>query len=223
MALPTSKQPLPGFRLIADDAGSYIDDVNNIRLGPEFVLTRNTADPSAAVSVSAYIAAQIASAVAGAPVRIATDVGFSAVASVTIPLVANQYRKVEVMMNYSTGGPSSVVLTGLSNGTYTYVDLFCITPSTSGAQGEQGINNWGNGNMAGVSSAKGACVFNFSLPAAPQLKGMVYDHCGQFGDGTSIGRQVRGFSTDATHDPTEIVISFIGGSGTGTYSAWGYL
>lgn len=51
MGLPTPKMPLPGYRLIADNAGSYIDDVNNIRLSNKFTLTRNTADPSAAIDI----------------------------------------------------------------------------------------------------------------------------------------------------------------------------
>lgn len=51
MGLPTPKMPLPGIRLIADAAGSYIDDVNNIRLSDKFTLTRNTADPSAAIDL----------------------------------------------------------------------------------------------------------------------------------------------------------------------------
>jgi hypothetical protein len=54
--LPNNKIFMPGFTRIADDAGFVIENRNNIRLGPEFVLTDNTADPSASISVAAAIA-----------------------------------------------------------------------------------------------------------------------------------------------------------------------
>jgi hypothetical protein len=71
-----------GFLEIADDAGNVIDDVNRLRLGPDFTLTRNPSDPSAVIAVSGVL---------GNGVIIAVD-SVSALRSILIPLSAAIYQ-----------------------------------------------------------------------------------------------------------------------------------
>ena len=195
MALPTPKMPLPGFRLIADDSGSYIDDVNNIRLGPEFVLTRNTADPSAVISVSAYIAAQLAASV---PCSKLLDQSFSA-ASVTIPFTANQYKKIDVNISINGGYLNTIAMTGLSAASYYYESVYGSS-ATPGAANGAAQDSWVPPGTSGITSAD----ISFNLFPAPSQKSVFL----QSMSAGTIGVAMSGQSTDVTHDPTAIVITF---------------
>jgi hypothetical protein len=213
MALPTSKQPLPGFRLIADDAGSYIDDVNNIRLGPEFVLTRNAADPSAAVSVSAYIAAQIAAATAAFPVDVVMSQAFSA-GSITIPFTANKYKRLDVNIDVDAGTISTIALTGMAAGSYGQEQLFGSN-STAAAGASLAANSW----AIAPTTGRGTFAMVFSLPPAPALKGLTLSTV-QLG-GTTVGLTEFAINTDAVNDPTGIVLT-LNASHAGYIYAIGY-
>lgn len=224
MGLPTPKMPLPGFRLIADNAGSYIDDVNNIRLGPEFVLSRNIADPSAAISVSEYVNSQIASALLAAkgPVPIAS--GDLTTGVISIPFTANQYAKIDVYVDYDSYGFASIAMTGLSNGTYDY-QFDYATGSTLAAGAQTGLNNWPVATSSGANS-RGSSRMEFIIPPAPRHKQMYLWQMDKVGGGANamIRRLYSAHSTDVIHDPTAIVITMTtsGASPAGGWRAIGY-
>lgn len=158
-----------------------------------------------------------------APVRFATDVHYVAQSSISISFAANTYRKIQVSLNYTTGCPCTVTLAGLSAGTYNWIILYTVNASLGGMAAENS-NDWGASNLGGNGTG-GMVNFTVDLPPAPQTKGMVWDHDGQqdpSAPGYEIGRQARCRSSDTTHDPTAIVLTMTGGSGTGYYTAWGY-
>ena len=206
MSLPTPKMPLPGFRLIADDSGSYIDDVNNIRLASEFVLTRNTADPSAKISVSAYVQAQIASATAGLPVTL-DDSEFSAVTSKTITIPAGVYKRIQVKLRLAsgtaTGGTYS--LTGISATAYREV-IF----------GQTGVAGslTGNGSELFCMPAVGEWSGEFEIVTSREKNGF-FDSWSANG-GTPTQYRVFYRNADTTNDVTALVINFSGGNATGS-------
>lgn len=199
MPLPTSKQPLPGFRLIADNAGSYIDDVNNIRLGPEFVLSRNTADPSAVVSVAQYIEDQIAAAIAAAvpnsgseigrlalPVLIDKLEGASAVAGFTsTSFTANAYRKLILEFQGSISGGSYAGFRVNNDTATNYADGGSYLPTngggvagafSDGASAANGFARVAHANTAGGSPASG----QFTVDFFPLKKGTSGRRVGHF-------------------------------------------
>jgi len=217
MALPTSKQPLPGFRLIADDAGSYIDDVNNIRLGPEFVLSRNAADPSASISVAQYIQNQIAAAIVNTG-SVAGRLGIYELIDMqtvtgttyTSPTwSANKYRSLKFeCVSISGCGTSTITLTGIS-GTYTY-GIWYITGSAGSTANDTA---W-----VGGSTAPATFRGDILCPTG----GIRSISANYYNDdaGGPYKAFTAGVNTDTTHDITGLVLT-MAATGTFKMALWG--
>ena len=129
------------------------------------------------------------------------DRGFSA-SSITIPFNANQYRRLSVKLDIDGGYIASIKLTGLSTGTYNYEQVYGngVVPASAGLDSQ---NEW----VPPGTSAPTNFNIDVSLPPAPTKKGIVVNHIQSTG-ATIIGGTLTGNSSDITHDPTAIVITF---------------
>lgn len=171
MLFPNQKVFVPGFTEIRDNAGALIDDVNKIRLGPEFVLSKNTADPSANLSVAAYIASQIAAGNATAPVLIqkATLSGASFTSSAW---TAGIYSKIRVDFNILISGGYLRIQMNADSGT-NYFDV-----GTTNAAGALSADNSDiavlgysriAATLASVSKSVGFTEFDITTDGSPRL------------------------------------------------------
>jgi hypothetical protein len=217
MALPGSKAPLPGYKLIVDSNGNYIDDVPNIRLGSEFVLSRNAADPSANISVAAYVAAQIAAA---APVnsgvlpgRVMTPVLIDEQTvtgtTYTSPTwAANLYRKLFFELSCSSGGGNITFTCGGLSGTYDSA-AFYGTGATGPSYASFGAT-WLAGFGAGFSIS-GSIVSRIGSNRVIEMSYLQ--------PSGALRASVRGSHTDTTNGITNLVATMV--TGTFTVSLYG--
>lgn len=204
MALPAPKMPLPGFRLIVDNAGNYIDDVGNIRLGSEFALSRNAADPSAVITIP------------GAEVPIVTT-PFASAASVSASFAAGLYKEIRWTLKITSGSQSSVDLT-FTGSTGTLVSAMVYYPTAAGAfaTGTQGAHL--RIAYTGITTSKGHATIAKGDIRAVDFKVISPDT-------TNLGAPLlahgTGYDTDTTHDFTGLTFTFNGASVTGTLDLWG--
>jgi len=197
MPLPTSKQPLPGFRLIADDAGSYIDDVNNIRLSNKFTLTKNTADPSASVDIDpATIVPNSGSALGRflVPVLIDSQTKTASTSYTSPSWAADLYSELQLKVIISSGSPqATLTLTGLSGGAYSSKAMAA------------------NGTVSAFATAAAWVIYPSSpggfFNAKIGCKNGVYRTLEALYFGGGYGGNVIGNHSDTTHDVTGISMS----------------
>jgi hypothetical protein len=127
---------------------------------------------------------------------------FSA-ASQTITFPANKYKKIDVFLDTDNGGITTVAMTGLDPATYE--TAWNATGSTGG--GAPGGNNAANNWTTNISGTRTTAEFSFKTPPAPAKKALRFSGTYIFG-GNVFQVSGSGDSTDVTHDPTAIVITF---------------
>lgn len=148
--------------------------------------------------------------------------GFSAVSSVTIPFAANAYRRLELYLTWDTSGVDGLTLTGLAAGSYSWTDVYLFTGGSVGSNAGTAQNSW-NESTVFTSPMPAALKLTIEIPPAPALKMFQGVTIGKEPGGAArvISRSYVGISTDATNDPTGLVIHFAAAV-SGSYSVVGW-
>lgn len=137
--------------------------------------------------------------------------------SITIPFSANAYKRIEVNVDWAGGGTlSSVVMTGLSAGSYDFAYSVALSSGSLIASGATAGNNW----VPAITNTGGANLV-FTIPPAPAIKKLVVNGGYLASAGLYVAEFGSGTSRDTTHDPTAIVLTF-DASRTGYVYVLGY-
>jgi len=232
MGLPTNKVFTPGFRLIADDDGNYIDDVNYLRLSSKFSLTRNAADPSAVIDLSpgAIVTSDIADGSVtgpklansgttagriGAEILIERKVLTAATGWTSTTWAAGAYRSLRMKLRLDSGASNEIGVT-LAGLTGTYRTTFEYQQNGASPVGFKYDANW-NIDLYTNCQIWADMEIETGGIRTMAFRGITGSDAG----GTGM-KSVRGecINDDTTHNVTGLVLAFAAAS-TGIGYLWG--
>lgn len=126
----------------------------------------------------------------------------------------NSYSQLGYLLYYASAQPITLKLTGLTASSYDERLEYTLkaSPNTLNTVGQVAVASWLNG---GVSAGPGIVMGNVFLPPAPELK---YQRSSN--EDPTAWRDVGGYSTDVTNDPTALAF-VLSGSGQYRLRVWG--